>query len=115
LGAVSLLPFPTRAFVDHIQGDANTRTAAILYAAALAVPMLLWTVKWFYAVSNQLLDPRIADRYLLRGKKLYLATTCGLTVATAITFVEWRLGLVLAGLITLSYLLPPKSPEYKPG
>lgn len=115
LASVSVLPFPTRMFANHVQGDANSKTASAVYATALLFPTLIWATKWFYAVRNKLVDARITDAYLRRGQMVYAATTTTLALSAAVTFANWRWGVGLAGLTTLAYLLPPKSPEYKPG
>ena len=115
LASVSILPFPTRALVDHIHGDRNSTTASVIYTAALLVPALVWTVKWSYAARVRLLDARITDRYLRRGEKVYAATSIGLAVSVLLAKTNWRLGVALAWAITLFYMAPPKEPDYKPG
>lgn len=115
LASVTVLPLPTRVFVNHIQGDGNSKVAGVIYASSLLLPTLVWTIKWFYAAKYHLLDVRLTDEYLQWGKKAYVATTAGLALSVAVTLVSWRLGVALAGLITLAYLLPPKTPQYKPG
>ena len=115
LASVSILPFPTRAFVDHIRGDRNSPTASVIYTAALLLPALVWTGKWSYAARARLLDPRIDDRYLQRGEKVYAATSIGLAASVLLATADWRLGVALAWVITLSYAAPPKQPDYKPG
>jgi hypothetical protein len=100
--------------VNHIEGDGNSITASVLYAGALVVPAMLWTVKWFYAVRMELLDSRITPDYLHRGKVIHVTTSLGLVLATVLVFVNWRVGLSIAGCLTLVYVWPPL-PDYKPG
>lgn len=115
LASVSILPFPTRAFVDHVHGDINSTVASVIYTAALLVPAMLWTVKWFYAARVGLLDARITDGYLRRGEKIYAATSIGLAISILLAIANWRLGVLVAWAITLYYVAPPKAPDYKPG
>lgn len=115
LASVSVLPFPTRAFANHVGGDSNSKTAAVFYAFVLVAPALIWTVKWFYSVKQALLDPRFTVSYVSRVMKVCMATTAALILSASIAFFEWHVGIALALLITFAYLLPPRSPEYKPG
>lgn len=116
LGSVSSTPFPARPFVEHLGDPADARTAAIVYAWMLAAPATLWTFRWFYGVWRGLLDPHLAAHYVRETSCKY-RVDAGTSVTGAIvaTVISWPIGLAIVALVTLSYLLPPMAPEFKPG
>nr|WP_295660821.1 TMEM175 family protein [Polymorphobacter sp.] len=120
LALVSVTPLPARPFVEHfragLDGDANGRTAAVVYAAALAAPSVAWLVRWLYAWRRHLLDDRLTDAYLHRVKIKYVATAVLSTAGAVIAaLIDWRVGFGLTALVTLAYFLPPSKPEYREG
>lgn len=116
LGAVSVTPFPSRPFIEHVGDPVNIRTAASVYAWMLSAPAVLWTVRWFYGVHRGLLDPHLDPRFI-RGTGLkYAATAMACIVGASIaTAGDWRLGIAIVGLVTCVYLLPPMTPRYRAG
>ena len=115
LALVSATPFPARPFVEHV-GDANAPAAATVYAGLLAAPSIAWTVRWQYARRVGLLDPHLSSSYLRKVTLRYAVTSLVLLAGTALTaIVNWRLGLAVIALATLSFVFPPRKPEFKPG
>jgi hypothetical protein len=81
LAAVSLQPFPTRAFAEHVKVRSGSPDSnAVL------------DVEESYAANHPLFDSRLSDRHLQRGKRDYLVTTGILAIAAIVTAFEWRLG-----------------------
>lgn len=115
LAAVSITPFPSRPFVEQLNGH-NIRVAATVYASLLALPSVLWLLRWLYAEKFDLVDPRLTSHYLHR-----MTLKCTWVAAGAVGgvilcwFVDWRMGMVLLALVLLRYAFPPLTPEYKPG
>jgi uncharacterized membrane protein len=60
LASVSVTPFPSRPFVEHVRDPPNVHEAALVYGAVLTLPSLAWLTRWVYAVRRGLLDPRLA-------------------------------------------------------
>ena len=114
LASVSVTPFPARPLFEHLAGDAQSRTAALVYLGIAAMPATWWFVRWIYATANDLPDPRLTDAYLRRLTLKYGATATGYWVAFAVAFWSWLAGLALAGTLTLGYLVPPMKPAFKP-
>ncbi|HEX8465657.1 MAG TPA: TMEM175 family protein [Abditibacterium sp.] len=116
LALVSITPFPTRPLVEHFSDSANNRAAATIYACLLAAPSLAWLMRWIYAVRFDLLDPRLSPTYLQKLTRSYSGASLALLGGVALTYlVDFRLGLVVVALITLSYVMPPLTPEWKRG
>ena len=115
LAAVSVTPFPARPLFEHAIGDGDSRTAALVYLAVAAPPATWWLVRWLYATAKGLPDPRLTDAYLRRLTLKYVATAALYWIALALAFWNWRLGLLLAALVTLGYVVPPMRLAYKPG
>lgn len=115
LAAVSVTPFPARPLIEHLAGDPESRTAALVYLGTAAAPATWWFVRWLYAAVNGLPDPKLTDAYLSRLTLKYGLTAGAFWSAFALAFWNERVGLIFAGLTTLVYIVPPAKPAFKPG
>lgn len=114
LAAVSITPFPARPLFEHLSGDAERRTAALIYLGVAGAPATWWFVRWIYATARRLTNPRLADAYLKRLTIKYGVTALAYWAAFALALWNWGAGLVAAGIVSLSYVVPPAKPIYKP-
>ena len=115
LAAVSITPFPSRPFVEHLNGH-NIRVAATVYTSLLALPSVLWLLRWLYAAHYRLVDPRLTPHYLHRMTLKCMWVVAGAVVGVVLCwFVDWRVGMALVALVLLRYAFPPLAPEYNPG
>ena len=115
LAAVSITPFPARPLVEHLGGDAESATATLWYLGVAATPATWWFLRWVYATARGLPDRRLTDAYLRRLTIKYGLTAAAYWAAFALAIWNWRAGLIVAGIVTLSYIVPPAKPSYKPG
>lgn len=115
LAAVSITPFPARPLIEHLGGDAESKTAVLAYLGVAAAPATWWFVRWVYATARGLPDPRLTDAYLRRTTLKFAVTAAAYWAAFVLAFWNWRAGLIVAGIVTLSYIVPPAKPSYKPG
>ena len=115
LAAVSITPFPARPLVEHLAGDAESKTAVLVYLGVAAAPATWWFVRWVYATSRALTDLSLTDAYLTRLNIKYGVTAGADWAAFALAFSNWRAKLIVAVIVTLSYIVPPAKPAYKPG
>ena len=116
LASVSITPFPARPFVEHLDDPLNTPTAATVYACLLALPALVWLIRWVYATRQDLLDPRLEPRYVSSLTLKYALTAAALVIGAALTaWTNWRLGIGLSALTILGYFVPPMKPKFKAG
>lgn len=114
LAAVSITPFPARPLVEHLGGDAESTTAALWYLGVAATPATWWFLRWVYATARGLPDRRLTEAYLRRLTIKYGLTAAAYWAAFGLAFWNWRAGLLAAGIVTLSYIVPPAKPTYKP-
>ena len=115
LAAVSVTPFPARPLVEHLGGDGESRTAALVYLGVAAAPATWWFVRWLYATAKELPDPRLTEAYLRRLTIKYAFTAGAYWAAFGLAFWNWEAALIAAGVVTLSYIVPPATPDYAPG
>lgn len=115
LAAVSITPFPARPLVEHFGGDAESATATLWYLGVAATPATWWFLRWVYATARGLPDRRLTDAYLRRLTIKYGLTSAAYWAAFGLAFWDWRVGLIAAGILTLTYIVPPAKPSYKPG
>lgn len=115
LAAVSVTPFPARPLFEHIGGDSESRTAALVYLGVASTPATWWLARWIYATAKDLPDPRLTNSYLKRLTLKYSVTAAAYWIAFLLAFWNWRAGLVAAAVITLGYLVPPVQPSFEPG
>ena len=114
LAAVSITPFPARPLVEHLGGDAESTTAALWYLGVAAAPATWWFLRWVYATARGLPDRRLTEAYLHRLTIKYGLTAAAYWAAFCLAFWNWRAGLIAAGIVTLTYIIPPAKPTYKP-
>lgn len=74
LAAVSITPFPARPLIEHLGGDAESKTAVLAYLGVAAAPATWWFVRWVYATARGLPDPRLTDAYLRRTTLKFAVT-----------------------------------------
>jgi len=115
LAAVSITPFPARPLFEHLSGDAQSTTAALVYLGVAAAPATWWFLRWLYATARKLPDPRLSDAYLRRLTVKYGLTAGAYWTAFMLAFWSSTSGLIAAGVVTLSYVVPPAKPEFKAG
>ncbi len=115
LAAVSLTPFPARPLFEHVMGDGDSRTAALVFLGVLATPSTWWLTRWLYAVAKGLPDPTLEPRYLRRLSLKYAITVVAYWSAFGLAFFSWQTGLALAAATTLGYLVPPMAPAFREG
>lgn len=115
LAAVSITPFPARPLVEHFAGDAESQTAALWYLGIAATPATWWFLRWIYATARGLPDRRLTEAYLRRLTIKYGLTAAAYWTAFGLAFWNWRVGLVAAGIVTLSYVIPPAKPAFRLG
>lgn len=113
LAAVSITPFPARPLVEHFAGDVESTTAALWYLGIAATPATWWFLRWVYAIARGLPDRRLTEAYLRRLAFKYGLTAGAYWAAFGLAFWNWRVGLIAAGIVTLSYIVPPAEPVFK--
>ena len=114
LAFVSVTPVATAPLTRHWD-DANGPVAAQIYAGLLAIPTVIWMVRWLYSWRGGMLDPHLDPAYVRTATIRNGAVTLTVVIGFGLTFVWWPLGLGVIGLTILTFAIPPKPPVYKPG
>lgn len=113
LAAVSITPFPARPLVEHLAGDAESKTAVLWYLGVAATPATWWFLRWSYATARALPDRRLTEAYLRHLTIKYCLTAGAYWAAFGLAVWNWRFGLIAAAIVTLSYIVPSAKPVFK--
>ena len=112
---IAFLPLPTEILGQYMLDKANQTTAATVYAMGLLLPAASWRLMWLYATrGHRLVDRRLDAGYLRRLTLQYTGSVALYSAAVVVSLIDFRYGLGICVGLTLLYLLPPKSPVYRP-
>ena len=113
LAAIGFIAFPARAFAENITDPAGRGTGAIFFVLGLFITSLTWLIKWTVGRLSGHVDDRLRDVYVATLDRRYRLSTLMTAVGAAMSFVQWQVGLSIATLVLLSYLMPPATPLYR--
>lgn len=112
LTVLSFIEFPARVFAQHL-ADPDARIAATHYwVMALAVLAWAWQLKWVVGRVRGQVDARLERSYVEHLNRRYWLFVVLNTLAAVLVVIDWRAGLLLSSVLTLSLLLPPRTPRY---
>ena len=113
---ICFLPFPTAVLSEYMLAPNEQRLAVMLYIGSLLAPALAWYFMWLYAAwGNRLLDPELDPSYVRFLTRQYAISAVIYPTALVIAWWSYQAALVVAILITVMYLFPPKPPVYRGG
>lgn len=113
--AIVVVPYPIRVWCFHL-GTRFEPTASITLVAALALTACTWMAKWFYGRSERrVMDERLAPDFISQMTRRYGVATLVQIAALPITVAAPRVGVAIALLCVIFFLLPQPKPRYKPG
>lgn len=112
LMTVCFVPFPIRVLLEYLGDPTRRDVASIFFLAALLLPAITWTIKWFYAARTGTIDHRLDPAYVRGLTRRYVATVAAYAAALLLVFLDHRLGLLLGLAVTLLYLWPPPPPVF---
>lgn len=113
LAAVVFISFPARVLADNLVDPANFPSAARFFMLAMAAITITWSLKWTVGRVMGDVDDRLDPAYVAGLNASYLVTTGLMVAAAALTFVLPWTGLAIGLLITLTYMIPPRTPIYR--
>ena len=112
LAAIGFIAFPARLFAEHLS-DAEARgPAAVAFTLTLSATALTWWIKWQTGRRWGHVDGRLTPAYVHRLNARYNVSTALMVAAAGLAFLRWEVGLALASVVTLFYLLAPPTPVY---
>lgn len=113
LSAVGFIAVPTRAFAENILDQDARIAGAHFYVCALSFASLCWWLKWRVGLAQGEIDERLEAGYVRRLNGHYAIATLLMSAAIPLVFLRWEAGLALAGIVTLSFLRTPETPQYR--
>lgn len=113
LMAISFLPFPTAILGDYIEDLEHARAAVLFYSGGLLMPALTWFFMWIYAVRAGIVDERLEPAFVRRLTLQYGLSVIFYLIALALAFFSALGSLALSVGLTLLYMMPSPSPEYR--
>jgi uncharacterized membrane protein len=106
LMGITFLPFPTSLLAEYL-GEAEQRTAALIYSGTFFVIAVLFNVLWRYAShNNRLLDPRSDARAVRSISRQYAFGPLFYLVAFAVALVSAAGSLAVNMLLALFFAIP---------
>ena len=113
--AIVVVPYPIRVWCFHL-GTRFEPVASLTLVAGLAVLACTWMGKWFYGMSGRrVMDDRLAPDFLRQMTRRYGIATAIQIAAVGVALASPRLGVAVALLCVVFFLLPQPRPRYKPG
>ena len=111
---VCFIPFPTAVLGKFLLNHTNQATAVAFYVLGLLLPALSWFAMWLYASEHpSIIDERLTPRYIRQMTIQYIVSVIVYALAIALAVINYKLGFALCSALTLLYMLPPRTPEYK--
>ena len=115
LMSISFLPFPTAVLADFMRETDNQQTAVMFYALGMLLPAFFWFMAWLYASrGDRLLDPNLDAHFVRYLTRQFLVSNVLYLGAVIVAFFNPVAGLAVCTVLTLLYLLPPRTPVYRP-
>ena len=111
---IAFLPFPTAVLAEYVVDPAHRDGAIVFYVFALMLPALTWSAIWFYASRvAHLVDARLSDRFIRFLSWQYAGSVAAYGSILLISLVNGVVALALAVIVTMAYVVPPRTPEYR--
>jgi uncharacterized membrane protein len=113
--AIVVVPYPIRVWCFHL-GTHFEPVASVTLVAALALTAGTWMAKWFYGLAGRrVMDERLAPDFLQQMTRRYGIAALVQIAAVAAVVVAPRVGVAIALLCVVFFLLPQPKPRYKRG
>ena len=113
--AIVVVPYPIRVWCFYL-GAGFEPIASVTLVAGLALIACTWMAKWFYALpGRRLMDERLAPDFLQQMTRRYGIATLIQIAAVPLAITAPRVGVAVALLCVLFFLLPQPKPRYQPG
>ena len=114
LMTISFMPYPTGILGNYITDPARRTTAVSFYDLGMLLPALTWQFIWYYAsLRKRLIDPRLTDLFIRYLNRLYCISPLIYLIALIVSFFNAYISLAISVGLTLTYLFPPRKPEYR--
>ena len=114
LMTIAFLPFPTAVLAEYVADPGHRDGAIVFYLFALMLPAVTWSATWFYASRvAHLLDDRLSEGFVTFLSWQYAGSAAAFALIVVVAIVNSVAGLALGVIVTMGYVMPPRSPEYR--
>jgi uncharacterized membrane protein len=101
---VTLLPFPTSMFAEHLEDDSiNASVAAAVYSANLTLAAIAFSAIWWYVLRNHLVDHDMNKAQMRRSLIRYSFGTVIYAACIGVSFISAQVTLLIVFLLALYY------------
>ncbi|MFD7154023.1 TMEM175 family protein [Kribbella sp. NPDC059898] len=101
---VTLLPFPTSLFAEHLEDKtSNGHVAAAVYSATLTLAAIAFSLIWWYVLRHHLVEHTMSKAQIRKSLLRYSVGTVIYAATIGLSFVSPQLTLVIVFLLALYY------------
>lgn len=101
---VTLLPFPTSMFAEHLKDDSiNANVAAAVYSANLTLAAIAFSAIWWHVLRNHLVDHTMNKAQVRRSLIRYSFGTVIYAACIGVSFISAQVTLLIVFLLALYY------------
>jgi uncharacterized membrane protein len=101
---VTLLPFPTSMFAEHLKDDSiNANVAAAVYSANLTLAAIAFSAIWWHVLRNHLVDHTMNKTQVRRSLIRYSFGTVIYAACIGVSFISAQVTLLIVFLLALYY------------
>ena len=101
---VTLLPFPTSMFAEHLQDDSiNANVAAAVYSTNLTLAAIAFSLIWWHVLRNHLVDHDMDKAQMRRSLLRYSIGTVFYAACIGLSFISAELTLLVVFLLAVYY------------
>ena len=99
---VTLLPFPTSLFAEHLEDD-NGHVAGAVYSTTLTLAAIAFSLIWWYVLRHHLVEHTMSKAEIRKSLIRYSVGTVVYGATIGISFVSAQLTLLIVFLLALYY------------
>ncbi|WP_344239338.1 TMEM175 family protein [Kribbella hippodromi] len=101
---VTLLPFPTSMFAEHLKDESiNAHVAAAVYSTNLTLAAIAFSLIWWYVLRNHLVEHQLTKAQLRKSVLRYSLGTLFYAAMIGISFLSAKVTLLIAFLLAMYY------------
>jgi uncharacterized membrane protein len=101
---VTLLPFPTSLFAEHLEDkSSNGHVAAAVYSATLTLSAIAFSLIWWYVLRHHLVEHNMSKKEIRTSLLRYSVGTVIYAATIGLSFVSAQLTLLIVFLLALYY------------
>ncbi|MBB5981233.1 TMEM175 family protein [Kribbella solani] len=101
---VTLLPFPTSMFAEHLKDEStNAHVAAAVYSTNLTLAAIAFSLIWWYVLRNKLVEHEMSRPQVRASVLRYSLGTLFYAAMIGVSFLSAKVTLLIAFLLAIYY------------